>query len=297
MPLFWRLLGGLPALELVCHRVIWSTLFLSILIPLLRWIGGPVCRELAGPPGVSLVASPQRAPQRRWSAWLITVAAALVIAVNWLSFVWAVTNDQVLNASLGYYISPLLSVALGVLAMRERLSRGQWVAIVMAGLGVGTITASSGGVPWSAVGMAVSFAVYGLLKKNVRLPALVGLWLESTIIALPAVIYLGLMPPRGDSAVVSFSSVQHALLMLGGLVTIPPLMLFAIAARRIPLATIGILQYISPTMQFLLGVGVAGERLAAGGLVGFVLVWLGSACYMLTANRSNRRPVAAELVD
>jgi chloramphenicol-sensitive protein RarD len=285
-PLYWRMLTTVPALELVAHRVVWSTVFLVVVITTLRLGQSPLGDELAGRWRRSQDAATPRPPRQ---VWLISVVAAIAISINWLSFVWAVNNDRVLESSLGYYIAPLMSVGLGVVVMRERLSRWQWLAIIVAGLGVTSIAISNGSIPWVSIAMAVSFAIYGLLKKHVPASALGGLLMENVVLCSPALIYLGYLALTGAGTMGRCGWSTDLLIVGGGIVTVPPLMLFAVAARRVALSTVGVLQYIGPTLQFLLGVHVVGESLSPGRLFGFVLVWAGSVVYVVLAHQAFRR--------
>lgn len=286
-PIFWRLLAEVPAVELVCHRILWSTVILAIGIPLFRRFGGGVGAEIAGLGRPSDAALPMP-PSRRLSIVKFSVMAAAVISANWLSFIGAVNSGHVVEASLGYFISPLFSVALGVMVLRERLSRWQCSAIVTAMLGVLIITIASQAIPWVSLVIASSFAVYGLLKKNFSIPALVGLLFENLVLILPASGYLLWLTWSGSGTMGNQGRQIDLLLMLGGLVTIPPLMFFALAARRVALSTIGMLQYISPTLQFLLGTQLVGQRLDLAGWLGFSCVWAGCALYVLGTHKAMR---------
>ncbi len=291
-PLFWRQLASVPALELVCHRVIWSTIFLLISIGLLRSTRSRIGLELTGQSwwGEARLTNPSEQSARQ--LWVISFFAAIVISINWLSFVWAVNSGRILDSSLGYYIAPLCSVALGVAVMKDRLTRWQWSSILIAATGVLLITATHGSVPWVSIAMALSFAIYGLLKKQAQVPPLIGLLMENVILAFPASVYLVFLKQSGTESMGRLGMTTDLLIIAGGAITIPPLMLFAIAARRVSLSTIGMLQYIGPTLQFIVGVEVAGETLSSGRLLGFVLVWIGSAVYVYAAQvqfRKSRR--------
>lgn len=289
-PLFWRLLADVPALELVCHRILWSTALLGIAIPLLRRFGGIAGDEMAG--SRAPVAEIDRAAlPLGWSTGVLTNAAlaASVISINWLSFIWAVGQDRVVEASLGYYISPLFSVALGVAVLSERLGRWQWGAILLASTGVLVIASSTGTIPWISLTLASSFAFYGLIKKNSQVTPLVGLLLENVLLLIPACGYLAWLCYRGVGTMgPSAPGATNMLLVMGGVVTVPPLMFFALAARRVALSTIGMLQYISPTLQFLCGTQVVGERLAGGGWLGFLCVWAACGLYIVGSRKAMR---------
>jgi chloramphenicol-sensitive protein RarD len=288
-PLFWRQLASVPALELVCHRVIWSTVFLLISIGVLRSTRTRVGLELTGQSWWGEPRLSNHASQPTRQLWIISLFAAIVISINWLSFVWAVNNGRILDSSLGYYIAPLCSVALGVAVMKDRLTRWQWSSILIAAAGVLLITATHGSVPWVSIAMALSFAIYGLLKKRTEVPPLVGLLMENVILALPASVYLIYLKRSGIESMGQLGTTIDLLIIAGGAITIPPLMLFAIAARRVSLSTIGMLQYIGPTLQFVVGVEIAGETLSTGRLLGFILVWIGSAVYVYAAQVQFRK--------
>lgn len=288
-PLFWRQLAAVPALELVCHRVIWSTVFLLIAIAGLRSTRTRVGLELTGQAWWGEARWSRQTEQPPRQLWVISFFAAIVISINWLSFVWAVNNGRILDSSLGYYIAPLFSVGLGVAVMKDRLTRWQWLSISIAAAGVLLITATHGSVPWVSIAMALSFAIYGLLKKRTAVPPLIGLLMENAILAVPASIYLLYLTRSGTGSMGQLGWSIDALIVTGGIITVPPLMLFAIAARRVSLSTIGMLQYIGPTLQFFVGVEVAGETLSSGRLLGFTLVWIGSAVYVYTAQMHFRR--------
>ncbi|HNT39370.1 MAG TPA: EamA family transporter RarD [Rubrivivax sp.] len=260
-PLYLRELASVPPLEVVVHRSVWSLLLLLVVLTVMRrWAWLPALR---------------REPRR----WLVFVASALLLSVNWLVYVYAVVNGHVLDASLGYFINPLVSVLLGVLVLRERLQPAQWLAVALAAAGVLWLTIDSGRLPWVALILALSFGLYGLLRKTAPLGALEGLTLETIVLAplvLPLLVWFTLQPggamARGDWTL-------NALLLLAGPLTALPLLLFAAAARRLPLATVGLMQYISPTVQFVLGITVFREPMQPARLIGFVFIWTALAVY------------------
>ncbi len=268
-PLYWRMLADVPAVELVCHRILWSFVGLLLFLPVMLrfFVNGGVGAFFA-----SLV-------DRR--VWLVYSIAAVMIGINWLAFLWACNNDRVLEASLGYYINPLISILLGVLVLGERLSRRKWYAVGWAAIGVLIVTISGGGLPWVSLAMAFSFAFYGLAKKKATLPSVSGLLIETLLLSGPAIGYLAWVHSHGVGAF-SFSpgSGTDRLLVTGGLVTVTPLLLFAIACRNAPLSTIGVLQYIGPTLQFLVGTVILSEPLGGWRLLGFIFVWAGSLIYL-----------------
>ncbi len=260
-PLYWRQLTHVASLELVWHRILWSFVLLSIVIPLMMWRG-----DLGG---FGLLA---RALTSR-KLWLVYGTAACMIAINWFAFIWAVNNHHVLEASLGYYINPLLNVLLGVVVLRERLVGIQWMAVGIATVGVTIMSVTSGSIPWVSFAMAISFALYGLIKKKASLPPLMGLWMELAVLVLPAAIVLGMKASAGTGAMNDGNAVARLMLIGGGLVTVAPLTLFAIAVKRVDLSLIGILQYVGPTLQFLVGVFVFHEPLDQWRMIGFLFVW------------------------
>ena len=269
MPLYFRLMAPATAIEVVAHRIVWS------LALLLLWLG---VRGQLGP------------LWRRLDARLLArlALAALLVSINWLTYVWAVTHGRTLDASLGYFLLPLFNVALGVLLLGERLTRGEWIGVMLAALGVGYLALVSPRLPWVALVLAASFGVYGLVKKQTELPAAEGMALETGLIALPALAVLGWLATRGQLAFGQAGAGTDALLISTGLMTTVPLVAFAVAARRLTLAALGMLQYISPTLQFLLGVFVLQEPVDAQRLAGFAAVWLGLLVFSAGAYRRHR---------
>lgn len=262
MPLYFRLMAPATALEVVAHRVVWSLALLLAwlgargqLVPLLRRLDAVLLRRMA--------------------------LAALLISVNWGTYVWAVTQGRALDASLGYFLLPLFNVALGVWLLGERLARLQWAGVAVAALGVGWLALFSPRFPWVALVLALSFGVYGLVKKQTELPAAEGMALETGLIALPALAVLGWLAAQGTLAFGHAGRGIDALLLSTGLMTTVPLVAFAVAARRLSLAALGMLQYLSPTLQFALGVFVLHEPMDARRLAGFAGVWLGLALFSL----------------
>ena len=277
LPLYWKQVEHIPSDQLVSHRFLWSFVVLTIMIPVIRRYQAD--DRLDRQPTFAAVLSSGR-------LLAVHALAALLLSVNSFSFLWAVSHDAVLEASLGYYINPLFNVLLGVLILGERLLAIQWVALSFAAAGVGVMTAATGTVPLVALAMATSFACYGLVKKRTPLAALPGLWLEMGTLAPVALAIL----IRADSSTAGSPStldvISWAYLVGGGLVTVMPLMLFAVAAQRVPLSLIGVLQYIGPTLQFLVGAVVYREPLDEWRLLGFVLVWCGVGLYLQTSARN-----------
>jgi chloramphenicol-sensitive protein RarD len=274
-PLYWKQLESISALQLIGHRIGWSfvLLFTAILVTR-KW-------------------QTFRAVAMERKTLRIYLIAGLLITVNWFTYVWAVTHGFVVETSLGYYINPLFSVLLGILILHERLRPVQWLPIALAALGVLYLTLTYGSLPWIALTLAVSFGLYGLVKKTAPLSSLYGLTLETGWLFVPALAYLVFCEMTGQGAFLH-SGLQADWMMVGaGLVTTVPLLLFASAAPRVSLTTIGILQYVNPTMQFLLGVLLYREPFTHDRLIGFGLVWAGLILFWAEGLYS-RRNIAPE---
>jgi chloramphenicol-sensitive protein RarD len=223
--------------------------------------------------------------------------AAVLISINWLTYIWAVNAGFIVETSLGYFINPLLSVLLGVVFFRERLRPWQWAAIALATAGVVYLTFAYGSLPWIALTLAATFGAYGLVKKTAPLGSLHGLTLETSVLLVPAIMFLVYSDRAGNGALFNSGAISDALLMGAGIITAVPLLLFSSAARRIPLSLIGILQYIAPTLQFLLGVLVYKEPFTATKFMGFGIVWVALIIYGvegLMTYRAQSFPVVSE---
>ncbi|WP_294767085.1 EamA family transporter RarD [uncultured Rhodoferax sp.] len=273
-PAFFKQLTAVNALEVVMHRTAWSLVFL---LGVLAW-------------------------RKHW-AWLgavwrtprvlgAFVLSALLLAANWCTYVWAVQNAHVLDASLGYFILPLVSVALGYVFLHERPRPGQWLAVAVAAAGVLWLTVQAGRLPWVALVLALTFGFYGLLRKIGALGALEGLTLETLVLSPVAAACLVWWTVHGQGAFVEADTRTVGWLLLGGPLTAIPLLLFAAGARRVSLATMGLLQYISPTLQLLLGVLVYGESFGGPRVLGFVLIWAALVVYSLEGWWNSRRAAA-----
>ena len=271
VPIYWRLLRHVPAIQVLGHRIVWSLAVLAILLV--------VGARRRGRPALS------RVPRR--VVGLYAIAAAL-IAANWFLYIFAVNAGFIVETSLGYYITPLVNVLFGVLVFHERLRPAQWLAIAIAAAGVIQLTFAYGALPWIAFGLAASFGSYGLAKKKAPLDPLEGLTLETAILCPVALIYLAILHQTGEGSFLRTGAVSDALMIGGGLVTTVPLLLFASAVRSVPLSVIGILQYIGPTMQFILGVFVFDEPFSRTQLVGFSIVWIALAIYAGDSLRARR---------
>lgn len=259
-PLYWRQLRAANAVEILAHRIVWSLVFvLGVIAALRAW------RRLGG-----LLRPRTLAP--------ISLAAVL-IAINWGTYIYGVNAARVVETSLGYFIGPLVSVLLGVFVLRERLTAVQWVAVGIGGLAVGVLTVDYGHVPWVALVLAISFGLYGLVKKRLQAPAADGLALESGFLALPAAGYLVVLAATGESTFSSVSGWHTALLIASGVVTAVPLLAFAGAVNRIPLTAVGLLQYLAPILQLACGVLILDEPMPPVRLFGFSLVWLALAIF------------------
>lgn len=272
-PLYWPLLEPASAVEILSHRVVWSLAFVLVVLGV-RHQWAWVRYYLA---------------DRRRIALLST--AAVVIAVNWVVYIWGVNHRHVVETSLGYFINPLVTVLMGVLVLKERLRPLQWVATGIAAAAVVGLTVDYGRPPWIALTLAFSFGSYGLLKKKANAGALESLTVETAVLVLPALVYLLAQGARG-SGEFGHDAVRTALLMGTGVITAIPLLFFGAAATRVPLSTLGLLQYLAPTLQFLCGVLVYGEALPLGRLLGFTAVWLALAVFSYDALTSMRRQLA-----
>jgi chloramphenicol-sensitive protein RarD len=277
-PLYFPLLEPAGGLEIVAHRVLGSLLFVGLLLTVIR--------------GWARV----RSAVTDVRALLILAGAAVLIGANWLIFVVGVNSGQVVETSLGYFINPLVSVLLGVVVLSERLRPAQWAAVGIAAVAVAVLTVDYGRPPWIALSLAATFGLYGLLKKLVRVQAAPGLLLETAIVAVPAVVVLAVLHANGDGTAGSEGAGHLLLLMSCGVATAIPLLLFAAATSRIPLSTVGLLQYLTPSMQLAIGVFVYGEPMPPVRLVGFAIVWLALVVFTvdgLRASRATRRRVVA----
>jgi chloramphenicol-sensitive protein RarD len=270
-PIYWKWLHTVPAIQLISHRIIWSFVLLaSIVFVTHQW---KAFRSAALSPRVVL----------------IYLASAILLSINWLTYVWAVNAGFVVETSLGYFINPLLSVLLGVLFLREKLRPWQLVLIGLAAVGVVYVAFSYGQFPWIALTLAISFGIYGLVKKTAPLGSLYGLTLETGLLFLPAVGFLIYMEGTGQGAFLHSGSAADLLMVGAGVVTTIPLLMFASAAQRIPLSTVGVLQYITPTMQFLLGVLLYHEPFNRSHLIGFSIVWIALIFFWLEGFLAGRR--------
>ncbi|MEA0737387.1 EamA family transporter RarD [Xanthomonas campestris pv. campestris] len=276
IPLYWHVLKAVPSLQIIGHRIVWSALLVVAWLVAtsgLRW-----WRTIAAQP----------------RALAMLAGSSVAIAFNWGLYIWAINAGHVIESSLGYFINPLLSVLLGVVVLKERLRRLQWVAVACAALGVLWLTLDAGAPPWIALGLASSFGLYGLLRKLVAVDPVAGLGVESVYLFVPALLLVG-WGEYGHSGgfIGSWSLGTDAMLIFGGVVTALPLIGFAYGVRRIPLSLVGILQYIAPSLQLLLGVWFFHEPFDQGRAIGFAAIWLGLLLFVGDSVWRARRPAAS----
>lgn len=270
-PLFWPLLEPAGALEILAHRMVWSLLVVTvILLALRRW---------------AWIAELVRQPKR---LGLIAIAAT-VVSVNWGMYIWAVNSGHVVETSLGYFINPLVTIALGVLVLHERLRPVQWAAVGIGALAVVVLAVGYGRPPWIALTLAFSFGTYGLVKKQINMGGLESLAAETSVQFLPALVFLMVLGSRGDSTFTHHGPDHAALLAACGLVTAVPLICFGMAATRLPLSSIGLMQYLAPVFQFLIGILYFHEEMPAERWAGFLLVWAALALLTWDAIRGAQR--------
>jgi chloramphenicol-sensitive protein RarD len=270
-PIYFKTIQMVPALQIMFHRVVWSFIFLATVVLLKKdW---PRLR--------AQVAQPRVVP--------VYTLAAVLLALNWLIYIWGVNSGQVVETSLGYFINPLVSVLLGVVILRERLRPLQWLPVALAAGGVLYLTLQHGSLPWIALALAFTFGMYGLLKKIAPLGALYGLTLETAILFLPALGYLLFVESQGSGSFGHLGLNLNAVLAFSGVVTALPLLMFATAARSIPLSLVGILQYFAPSVQFLLGIFLYHEPFSLPQLIGFAIIWTALLIFTLEGLAARRR--------
>ncbi|MDG4795336.1 EamA family transporter RarD [Micromonospora sp. WMMD1082] len=270
-PLYFKLLRPAGPLEILAHRVVWSVAFVALLLAAMRNIG--LLRALL----------------RRPRALAGIGAAAALIAVNWFTYIYGVNSDRVVETALGYFINPLVVVLLGVLVLRERLRPAQWAALGVGALAVAVLTVDYGRPPYLALVLAFTFGGYSLAKKRLALPAAEGLFVESAVLSLPALVFLGWLGATGGATFGHVSTGHTALLVLAGALTAIPLLLFAGAANRLPLTALGMLQYVAPILQLGCGVLIFHEPMPPARLAGFALVWLALIVFTADALRHARQ--------
>lgn len=271
LPVYWKALAQVPAPEILGNRIVWSFVVCALLLVLRRnwrWLSGV-----------------------RSNPAMVTrfVVTALLLAANWFTYIWATNNSHIVEASLGYFINPLVNVLLGFLVLRERLRPGQWAAIALAGAGVAFLSLNVGGYLWISLSLAITFGIYGLLRKTARLGSLQGLSVEMAILFLPAMAFLLSLQGAGAAAFGNDAPVTTLLLVGAGVVTAAPLLLFAYGAQRVTMTTLGLLQYIAPTLQFILGVFIYDETFSLARLIGFAIIWTALLVYSTESYLARRR--------
>lgn len=274
LPIYFRLMPGVSAVEMVAHRVIWSVVFLIGVIGAYRLY--PALLQACRQPRI---------------VGALAISSTLIIT-NWLVYIWAINTGHIVAGSLGYFLNPLVNVLLGTLVLKEKLGRGQGISVVIAGIGVAILAVGEIQTLWISLSLALTFAFYGLIRKVTPVPSAVGLAIETALLALPALAVLGWFAAQG-----SLMFGQGTLLTLGligtGAVTSVPLLLFATAARQLPLVTLGLMQYIAPSLQFLSGVFLFGEQLSPGRWASFLLIWAALALFVWDSLRIARRAATA----
>lgn len=270
-PVYWKMLQMISAMEIILHRIIWSFFFLLLLMILFRQTA-----EFK-----KIIKNPK--------ILLILTGTAVLVSLNWFTYIWSVNNGFIIQASLGYYINPLVNVLLGMLFLRERLRRLQVIAVVLAAIGVLYLTFFYQTFPWVSLTLAFSFGFYALIRKTAAVSSLIGLTIETMVISIPAVFYLGLLHHSGEGSLGKFGSTTDVLLIGTALVTATPLLLFNLAGKRLMLATLGFLQYLAPTCMLLIGVFLWGNSLVSAQIIAFLFIWVALALYSIDSIRSFRR--------
>jgi chloramphenicol-sensitive protein RarD len=275
LPLYFKAIAAVPPFDIVAHRVLWSLPFLALLILVSR--GWPKVRA---------------AIARRRTVGMLALTA-LLIGGNWLLYVYAVTSGHILAASFGYYLNPLANVLLGRFVLHERLSRLQWIAVAIAAAGISVLAAGVMSQLWLSLSLCISFALYGLLRKIVAADAMTGLAVETAILFPLALLWLGIRGASG-APVIGSNATEATLLVLAGIVSTTPLLLFTAAARRLPYSTLGMLQFIAPTLQFLIAVVLYGEPFTRAHAIAFTAIWAAVAVFIVAMTRSTALPAPPE---
>ena len=275
LPLYFKLLAMVPPIEIVANRIVWSLLFLAILVALWRRWGTIRAAFASG------------------RVVLILMLTAALIATNWLVYVWAVVNRHVLETSLGYYLNPLFNVLLGVILLKERLSRAQTGAVLLAASGVAVLAWGAAAGLWISLSLAFSFGLYGFIRKVAPVDALEGLSVETALLAPASLAYL-MWAHGGTTGFAAFGATTSLLLVLGGAITAIPLLMFNAAAKRLPYSTMGMLQFIAPTLQFLIAVVLYGEPFTTAHAIAFPAIWTALVLYVVAMLRKPRLPQAPE---
>jgi len=271
LPLYWKLLDQIPAMEILAHRILWSLVFVTIALLLL------VKKDVIWTEMKSLFSSKK--------SFLVMLSASLLISANWVIYIWAVNSDHIIEASLGYYMNPLISVLLGVIILKEKLSNWQIISFILAAIGVMILTVHFGKFPWVSISLALSFAVYGLLKKIVSFSALLSLAFETLFVTPIALIYILMLQFEGQGALGTISLSTTLLLIGAGIATAFPLYLFAQGAKSIPLSMIGFLQYIAPSISLMIGVLLYKEPFTMIHMITFFFIWTALAIFSIAKTK------------
>lgn len=275
LPLYWKLLSHVPAGEVLAHRVIWSLVLMVVILLILGKFGSFI-KE------VKMIFTTKK-------QLLLMLLAAFFISINWFTFIWAVTNEMLVETSLGYYINPLISVVLGLFIFKEKLTRWQMISFALATIGVLILVIYTGGIPLISLILAFSFAIYGAIKKMSKVGALTGLAVETLMVTPIALLYLIFVHASFRDAFYLQSEVTLGLLIGAGAATAVPLLLFATGARRIPLSMIGFLQYLAPTIMLLFGIFLFNEPFSKIHLIAFSFIWAGLAIYTFSKSKLLKR--------
>lgn len=270
-PIYWKNLQGVGADEILASRVLWSFVFMAIILTFTRkW---------------KLFYQTLLSFKKNKKQGLMLFIASILVSCNWFIYIWAVNANKIIETSLGYYINPLVSVLLGIIVLKEKLSKIQYVSVALAGIGVFIITFSHGAFPWVAISLALTFGLYGLAKKLIKIDSEIGLTLETMFITPFALLYLGYLFIKGDHAFLNVSASLDVLLMTSGVLTAIPLLFFAKGAQRIPLSMLGFIQYLTPTLTLILGVFVYHEPFTSSHLLSFMFIWLALTIYSLSKTK------------
>ena len=279
LPIYWKLIQSVPALEIVGHRMLWSFVFVFLVVTLRReWQTIVIVRKQP-------------------KILLTYLATAIMLTANWLIYIWAVNSGYILESSLGYFINPLVNVLLGVIFLRERLRLWQWVSVGIAALGVLYLTVSYGALPWISLTLAFSFGFYGLIKKTAPLGSIPGFAIETGFMFVPALGWLLYLEFVGRGAIGHQSVFVSLMLIMAGVATGLPLLWFGEAARRVRLSTLGFMQYIAPTFQFLIGVLIYGEDFSQDRVIGFCIIWAALIIFSLDGAAHHRKSNLAAFAD
>jgi chloramphenicol-sensitive protein RarD len=267
LPIYWKLLGEVNSDEILANRVVWSFVFMVILLAFTKKLG-------------QLTVTLKELFQHKKQLWALVIAS-LLISCNWFIYIWAVNSNHMIEASLGYYINPLVSVLLGIIILKEKMNIPQLISFLLALTGVLVLTFNYGSFPWVSLTLAVSFGLYGLAKKMIKVDSAIGLTLETMFVTPIGLIYMFYLFANGTQGFLNMSYTIDLLLIGGGIATATPLLYFAKGAQRIPLSTLGFLQYIAPTISLMLGVFVYGEHFSKSHLIAFIFIWLALTVYTI----------------